>query len=448
MSASCDFTGTLSWEQNMMSRTVKWICDVALAVFFLLVVSGLAQETARPAANSAVTEIQDIQLTFKRDPRAVDSMRGIGPWVTGSSYPGSYAQDTVEVRAEGVDAAGKSAKISPQWVPSDAEMVTVSPSQDDDVKITVHRAGESKLKVTYQGLSKELVVRAKYVNKFMLFEIEAAKPAAPVATEAPPAPKTKNDVSYAIGMNLAKALQEQSTEVDVDLLMQGVKDTLSGGKTLMTEEQALAALEGLQIDQRMVQANLNRKVLAEKNKREGEAFLAANKTKEGVVTLPSGLQYRIIKAGEGKKPTANDIVNVQYRGTFIDGKEFDNSYKRSASVALPVKSVIKGWTEALQLMPEGSRWQLFIPPELAYGEHGAGGAGGRRGGPGPQIVGPNATLIFELELLDIQEPGTKSPSTRADEKNALPPEILETLKKAIETESKPDSKPEKEETDQ
>jgi FKBP-type peptidyl-prolyl cis-trans isomerase len=343
------------------------------------------------------------------------------------------------VRAEGVDGAGKPAKISPEWVPSDPEMVTVTPSKGDDVQIKVHRAGESKLEITYQGLSKELEIRAQYVNKFMLFEIgqaTAAKLNAP-ATEAPPARKTKNDVSYAVGMNLAKALQEQLQEVDVDSLMKGIKDTLLGGKTLMTEEQALTALEGLQMDQRILETGLNRNAVAEKTKREGEAFLAENKKKEGVVTLPSGLQYKIIKAGQGKKPMANDVVNVQYRGTFIDGKEFDNTFGR-ASVAIPVKAVIKGWTEALQLMPVGSRWQLFVPSDLAYGERGAGGGGGKRaGGPRPQTVGPNATLVFELELVSVQEPGAQPPfSNSIAQKNELTPEMIEQLKKVIQDEPK------------
>lgn len=443
-----DFTGTLSWEQKMMSRTVKWICVVALAVFFFLVVSGLAQETARPTANSAVTDIQDIQLSFKRDPRMVDPTRGseMGPWAPGPNYSGAYAQDSVEVRAEGVNASGKLTKISPEWIASDPEMVTVSPSHGDDVKITVRRAGEGKLRITYQGLSMELMVKAKNVGQFVAFEItqpiaEKAKP--PAATEALRARKTKNDVSYAAGMNLAKALEEQSVEVDVDSIMQGVKDTLSGGKTRMSEEQAAAVLQGLQTDLRTLQVNLTRKALAEKNKREGDAFLAENKKKEGVVTLPSGLQYKIIKTGEGKKPTAtaNDLVVCGYRATFINGTEFGNSYKQSASVTFPVNSVIKGWAEALQLMPVGSKWQLFVPPELAYGERGAGGGGGRKAGPGYEIVGPNATLIFELELLSVEPPGTQPSVSTADaQKSTLTPEMMEALKKAIQAEPEPGTK--------
>ncbi len=422
----------------VIQRTGLLALTASLSFFVVLGFAQPSQETARPAPGAAIT---DIQLSFKRDPRVVDPYRGIGPWVSGPNYGGATAQDTVEARAEGVDAAGRRVKISPEWSASDAEMVTVLPSQGDDVKITVHRAGESKLKISAHGFSKELTVKAQYAGKFIVFEIgqaTAAKPNTPAVTEAPPARKSKSDVSYAAGMNLAKALEEQSEEVDVDSLMQGVKDKLSGGKTRMTEEQALVALEGLKTDQRIVEAGLNRKAVAEKNKREGEAFLAENKKKEGVVTLPSGLQYKIIKAGQGEKPTANDVVNVQYRGTFIDGKEFDNTFGR-ASVTIPVKAVIKGWTEALQLMPVGSRWQLFVPSDLAYGERGAGGGGGKRaGGPRPQTVGPKATLIFELELMSVNEEsgGRVSNSASTPEKSPSP-EIIDALKKAIQAGSQP-----------
>jgi FKBP-type peptidyl-prolyl cis-trans isomerase FklB len=133
------------------------------------------------------------------------------------------------------------------------------------------------------------------------------------------------------------------------------------------------------------------KQLAEKNKKEGEAFLAANKTKEGIKTLPSGLQYKVIKEGTGKTPTAEDTVVTNYRGTLTDGTEFDSSYKRGQPATFPVKGVIPGWTEALQLMKEGSKWELFIPSNLAYGEQGAGG-----------VIGPNAALIFEIELISVK----------------------------------------------
>jgi FKBP-type peptidyl-prolyl cis-trans isomerase FklB len=132
--------------------------------------------------------------------------------------------------------------------------------------------------------------------------------------------------------------------------------------------------------------------VAKKNKAEGEAFLAENKKKEGVKTTPSGLQYKVIKPGKGKKPKSSDTVTVNYRGTLIDGTEFDSSYKRGQPATFQVSGVIPGWTEALQLMEEGAKWQLFIPSNLAYGERGAGG-----------VIGPNATLIFEVELISIQE---------------------------------------------
>ncbi len=423
-----------------MISSPKRTCLLVVAAFPFVLVPGFAQESQGSARPAAGATLSGIQLSFKRDPRLVDPYRGIGPWVSGPDYSGVYAQDTVEARAEGLDASGKPAKISPEWTSSDAEMVTVTPSQGDDVKIKVLKAGESRLKITYQGLSRELIVKARYINKFISFEIgeaKALKPAGPAATEAPPARKTKNDVSYAAGMNLAKALARQSIEVDEVLVIQGFKDAASGGKTLMTEEEALAVLNGVQTDQRLLQASLDRKALGEKNKREGEAFLAANKTKEGVVTLPSGLQYKILKVGQGKKPTANDVVNVQYRGTFIDGRAFDNSDKQSSSVTFPVKSVIRGWTEALQLMPVGSRWQLFVPSDLAYGERGAGGGGGRRRGPAQPIIGPNATLIFEVELLSVQEPGAQPPvsSSRA-QKNDLTPEMIDQLKKVTQGEPK------------
>jgi FKBP-type peptidyl-prolyl cis-trans isomerase len=140
------------------------------------------------------------------------------------------------------------------------------------------------------------------------------------------------------------------------------------------------------------------------NKKEGEAFLAANKSKPGVVTLPSGLQYKILTAGTGPKPTATDSVNCNYRGTLIDGKEFDSSYKRGKPVTFPVTGVIKGWTEALQLMPVGSKWQLFIPSDLAYGDRGAGAD-----------IGPGATLVFEVELISIEDK-SKDKTPAAEEK--------------------------------
>jgi len=146
------------------------------------------------------------------------------------------------------------------------------------------------------------------------------------------------------------------------------------------------------------QEDAKRKEAAQTNAKKGEAYLAANKTKPGVVTLPSGLQYKIIKQGTGPKPTLNDIVTCNYKGTLIDGTEFDSSYKRGEPATFPVKGVIKGWTEALQLMPVGSKFELVLPPDLAYGEHGAG-----------QDIGPNETLVFEVELISIKPAADEKP---------------------------------------
>jgi FKBP-type peptidyl-prolyl cis-trans isomerase len=218
-------------------------------------------------------------------------------------------------------------------------------------------------------------------------------------TTAPAKPKpvvltTQQDkISYAIGMSMAKSVQRQSLEVEPDILVKGLKDVLAGNKPLLTDEQASATLTALQTDMRAKQQEKAQQ-LAVSNKKEGEDFLAANKSKEGVVTLPSGLQYKVLQAGSGPKPSASDSVVCNYRGKLINGTEFDSSYKRGQPATFPVSGVIKGWTEALQLMPVGSKWQLFVPSDLAYGERGT----------GPDI-GPNATLIFEVELVSIQGKG-------------------------------------------
>jgi FKBP-type peptidyl-prolyl cis-trans isomerase len=205
----------------------------------------------------------------------------------------------------------------------------------------------------------------------------------------------KEKVSYAIGMNVGASLKENlrraDIEVDTKLVFQAAKDVLAGDKTLMTQDEAKAILTQLQSDIRSKMEEKHKQE-AESNKKDGDAFLAQNKTKEGVVALPSGLQYKILTAGTGPKPTADDTVVCNYQGTLIDGKEFDSSYKRGQPATFPVKGVIKGWTEALQLMPTGSKWQLFIPADLAYGEAGQG-----------ETIPPNATLIFTVELISIKD---------------------------------------------
>jgi FKBP-type peptidyl-prolyl cis-trans isomerase FklB len=193
------------------------------------------------------------------------------------------------------------------------------------------------------------------------------------------------------GAGLGANLKKQSVEVDPNLLVQGFKDALTGAKTRMTEQEAQAVLQEVGAEVQKAQKEKMEKAGAA-NKTEGSAFLATNKSKEGVVTLPSGLQYKILTAGTGPKPNASDTVVCNYKGTLINGTEFDSSYKRGQPATFPVGGVIKGWTEALQLMPVGSKWQLFIPSDLAYGPRGAGAD-----------IGPDATLIFEVELLSIQE---------------------------------------------
>lgn len=194
----------------------------------------------------------------------------------------------------------------------------------------------------------------------------------------------KEKVSYSIGLNIGRNLshdlKRQSIDVDPNLVAKGIQDALSGENPLLSNEEIQETMIAFQ------------KEISEKQKQRGEAFLAENKKKEGVKTLPSGLQYKVVKAGSGKKPKPNDTVTVHYRGTLIDGTEFDSSFRRGKPATFPVSGVIPGWTEGLQLMEEGAKWQLFVPPKLAYGERGAGG-----------LIGPNATLIFDVELISIQE---------------------------------------------
>ena len=238
-----------------------------------------------------------------------------------------------------------------------------------------------------------------------------AKPRTATGTTAPRTAtplvlKTQKDkVSYAIGLNIGKSLHKDSVEVDPAIFARGVKDALTGAKALLTDDELKAVLTTLQGDLQKRQEESMRQA-GEINKKAGDAFLAENKTKPGVVTLPDGLQYKVLTEGTGPKPAATDSVVCNYRGTLIDGTEFDSSYKRGQPATFPVSGVIKGWTEAVQLMPVGSKWQLFLPAELAYGNRGA----------GPQI-GPNATLIFEVELLSIQDKALQDKTPEAPKPN-------------------------------
>ena len=210
------------------------------------------------------------------------------------------------------------------------------------------------------------------------------------AADAPELKTDKEKLSYGIGMDIGGNLKRQSVDVDPDLLAKGLKDSYGGGKTLLTEDEARLAITTFQKALMAKKAETMR-ILAEKNKADGEKFLAENAKKEGVMSLPSGLQYKEITPGKGKSPKPTDTVTTHYKGTLIDGTEFDSSYKRGEPATFQVSGVIAGWTEALQLMKEGAKWKLFIPPKLAYGERGAG-----------SDIGPNATLIFEVEPISVK----------------------------------------------
>ena len=233
----------------------------------------------------------------------------------------------------------------------------------------------------------------------------AKKPGTATAA-APTLATDREKASYAIGANIGKSMKKEGVDLDPAIVARGIKDGFAGGKLLLTDEQAQAALTAFSGEMKKKQ-EAELAVVAAANEKQGQAFLAANKAKQGVVTLPSGLEYKILTPGTGPKPAPEDTILCNYRGTLIDGKEFDSSYKRGQPTAIPVGGVIKGWTEALQLMPVGSKWQLFIPSELAYGPRAA----------GPDI-GPNSTLIFEVELISIQP--KEAPKDAAPQPQAAP----------------------------
>lgn len=199
-------------------------------------------------------------------------------------------------------------------------------------------------------------------------------------------------VSYGMGVGLGQRIQQETFSIDIDAFSQGVRDAVAGGEQLMTQEEIMTQMQDFQQKQIAKQQEEVAK-LGETNKAEGDAFLAENGKKDGVITLESGLQYSVVEAGDGAKPSAEDEVEVHYAGTLLDGTEFDSSYKRGSTVSFPVNGVIPGWTEALQLMTVGSKWKLFIPSDLAYGPGGTGG--------GP--IGPNQTLLFDVELVSIKK---------------------------------------------
>src|SRR6201993_5059001 len=231
----------------------------------------------------------------------------------------------------------------------------------------------------------------------------AAKP----ATAAAPLTTQKQKESYALGMSIGLGFKKQGLDKSIDsaIVARAMRDALAGTKTAMTEDEMKAALQQLRTEFQTAQ-EAKAKEAGASNRKEGEAFLAENKSKDGVKVLPDGLQYKVLTEGNGPKPAASDTVTVNYRGTLVNGKEFDSSYKRGQPATFPVSGVIKGWTEALQLMPVGSKWQLFVPSDLAYGDRGAGAD-----------IGPGATLIFEVELMSIEDKNKdKAPAAEPEKK--------------------------------
>ena len=388
----------------------------ALLSVLLPTIVPAAPQPAEPAAAA----LKAIAVSFKVDPGLGGATYGGERWLSPPSFSTSAQEGTVgtvDARVQGVDARGRAVKVVPEWTAADPEMVTVTAGERNDFRITVKRAGESKLTVAAQGISKELVVKAKNLGKAIQVEIlqePVTEPRRPGASAdpgadavAPPAAPgdQKAKSSYALGMEMGKRLKGQFPELEAELVSRGVRDALAGDEPLFTEEERKAALSAVQYEVRAKQVEAQ-KQLAEKNKKDGETLLAENTVKEGVVTRATGLQYKVLKAGEGRKPTIDDTVVCHYRGTFADGTEFDNSHKRQRPATFALKRVIPGWREALQLMPVGSKWQIFVPPDLAYGRKGARGT-----------IGPNATLVFDVELLAIKDRPTATALRPASPQN-------------------------------
>ncbi|MBS1159161.1 MAG: peptidylprolyl isomerase, FKBP-type [Proteobacteria bacterium] len=198
----------------------------------------------------------------------------------------------------------------------------------------------------------------------------------------------KDKLSYGIGVSVARNFKKQASDVDIDLMIKGLRDALAGDRLLLPEKDLRRVMNAYQTEIRQ-KATLTRRTAIEENRKKSEAFFAANRAKDGVVTLPSGLQYRVLRAGQGRKPIDSDQVICNYRGSLLDGTEFDAS-EDGKPASLKLSALIAGWKESMKLMPVGAKWQIFIPPQLAYGERGVG-----------SDIGPNETLIFEVELLAI-----------------------------------------------
>ena len=218
----------------------------------------------------------------------------------------------------------------------------------------------------------------------------------------------KDKLSYTIGVDIGKTLQRLQVELNETVVAQGIMDVLGNKPKALTDAELQQTMQAFQQklaqqqEDAMAKKQQEMKVTAEKNKADGKKFLETNGKKPGVTTLPDGLQYKVVKNGEGEKPKDTDVVEVNYRGTLIDGKEFDSSAKNGGPVSFPVNEVIKGWSEALKLMPVGSKWELYLPSELAYGDEGEG-----------EDIAPGSTLVFEVELLGIKkDTGQAQPSSK------------------------------------
>jgi len=233
-------------------------------------------------------------------------------------------------------------------------------------------------------LKKKLIVLATIVSSLNLLS--------PLLANAIELNTVQQRSGYSVGMGYAESLRQQGIDISAESFIQGFKDSYSGAKPALSDAQMQKAIEELQTLTLAKKAKTER-LQSDKNQTEGKAFLAANKSKADVVTLPSGLQYKVVKTGTGASPKLTDVVTTHYRGTLLNGEEFDSSYKRNQPASFPVNGVIPGWTEALQLMKVGDKWQLFIPAELAYGSQ----------APRGSIITPNSTLLFEIELLEIKK---------------------------------------------
>ncbi|HET9551356.1 MAG TPA: FKBP-type peptidyl-prolyl cis-trans isomerase [Anaeromyxobacteraceae bacterium] len=387
-----------------------------LRIFTGLLLVALALATPLVPLGGEAPAAGDLRLSFKLDPRLMGGTYGGDRWVAGPTYAGTNGQDAVDVRAEVLDAAGKVMAAEPEWTASAPEVAAVSPRRGGQVRLTVKRVGEAKVTVAARGLARELVVRSKTVNGVIQLELALAPAAAPaVRSPGPPAkrPDTaapsgrasalegrRERLGYAVGVNLARGLKARSVEVDEQSLLRGIEDAFAGGEPLLTAAEVQTVLAEARRElgaKRGASAGATRRAAADENRREGEAFLARNGAAHGIVTLPSGLQYEVLKAGAGRRPSAADTVVCHYRGALLDGTEFDNTRARSEPAILPLRGAIRGVAEALQLMPVGSTWRIFVPSRLAYGERGLRG----RKGLGARVP-PNATLVYEVDLLSIR----------------------------------------------